>query len=515
MPNSFAYFALFSWPLVVAVFFRFMPRSYAIASSIIGGYLLLPDRTGFDLPALPSLDKTLLPSLAAGLLCIFWRDDKTRRRGPPEPVSANAGKAEMSGRGPDAPPMNGLQVSHGSSRANVFVLRLLVIVLIGSPFFTAIVNSEPIWMGPRYLPAIRIYDAFSMILTAFVSILPFLLGWRYLGRQEDHQALLFVLATTGVAYTFPALFEIRISPQLNAWIYGFFPHSFIQHIRAGGFRPLVFLPHGLWLGIYLAMAIVACAALYRLKRRASQPATRWLLLGAWVFGALVLAKSLGALIIAGLLVVVTLFLGRRLAMLIALVVALTVLTYPMLRGAGWVPVQTALDISASIDEERAASLNYRFENEDVLLQRANEKPFFGWGGWGRNEYHDPITGRIESVTDGVWIIFIGVFGWVGYIARLGLLTFPILVLARSRYRQHLGVATVGLSLVLAANLIDLIPNATLTPVTWLVGGALAGYISNGFRSRAAAASDPENDGDHHAAAAAPPQTPRHVRQPRS
>jgi len=501
MPNSFAYLALFTWPLFVAVLFRFMPRSYALASAIIGGYLLLPAQTGFDLPALPALDKTLIPSLAAGLLCVFWHDDKMRRR------VAMQSSPEMSQKIVS-------QFRRDAPGANILILRMLIAVLIVSPFFTALVNSEPLMVGPRFLPGVRIYDALSMILTALVTILPFLLGWRYLGRQEDHQALIYVLAVAGVAYTLPALFEIRMSPQLNAWIYGFFPHSFIQHIRGSGFRPLVFLPHGLWLGIYLSMTIVACAALYRSRRSMSQPAARWLLLGAWSFGALVLAKSLGALIIAGLLVMVALFSGRRLAMLFALIVAITVLVYPMLRGAGWVPIQKTLEIAAFISEERAASLNYRFENEDLLLEKANEKPLFGWGGWGRNGTFDERTGVTQTVTDGVWIIFIGVYGWVGYLARFGLLAFPILVLARARHRPHLGGATIGLCLILAANLIDLIPNATLTPVTWLVGGALAGYISSGLRPGPAPGATSEEEGDPQAAPAQLPP-PRHVRRPRS
>ncbi len=41
----------------------------------------------------------------------------------------------------------------------------------------------------------------------------------------------------------------------------------------------------------------------------------------------------------------------------------------------------------------------------------------------------------------------------------------------------MSLATAGLCLILAANLIDLIPNATLTPITWLVTGAIMGRAS--------------------------------------
>jgi hypothetical protein len=40
-----------------------------------------------------------------------------------------------------------------------------------------------------------------------------------------------------------------------------------------------------------------------------------------------------------------------------------------------------------------------------------------------------------------------------------------------------------LCLLLAINAVDLIPNATLTPLTWLIAGALTGY-SERLRERA-------------------------------
>ena len=59
----------------------------------------------------------------------------------------------------------------------------------------------------------------------------------------------------------PALFEVRFSPQLNIWIYGFFQHDFQQMIRGGSFRPIVFLPHGLWVALFFLSTLVAAAAL--------------------------------------------------------------------------------------------------------------------------------------------------------------------------------------------------------------------------------------------------------------
>jgi hypothetical protein len=85
-------------------------------------------------------------------------------------------------------------------------------------------------------------------------------------------------------------------------------------------------------------------------------------------------------------------------------------------------------------------------------------------------------GRLVSVRDGTWILALGQHGWVGLISLLGLLTMPILLLARRSLRSPLTAATSGLCVVLAANLIDLVPNSGLTPITWMMAGALIGHL---------------------------------------
>jgi len=170
---------------------------------------------------------------------------------------------------------------------------------------------------------------------------------------------------------------------------------------------------------------------------------------------------------------VILFAPLRLQVLVAAVFAGMVLTFPMLRGAGLVPVDTIHGLAQSVNEDRAGSLKYRFDHEDALLARANEKPLAGWGSWGRNRIYDPETGRDLSVTDGLWVIVIGGYGWLGYVAQFGLLTIPVIILA-ARRNAALTPALTGGAILLTTRLIDLIPNAGLTPVTWLFSGALAG-----------------------------------------
>jgi len=330
--------------------------------------------------------------------------------------------------------------------------------------------------------SINVPIALSVIL---VALIPFWLGLRYLNTPTGHRALLEAIVIGGLVYTFPALLEIRISPQLHTWVYGFFPSDFIQQMRAGGFRPMVFLNHGLMLGIYFCMAIISAAVLYREARREGRTASGWLAAVLWMTLVLILAKSLGALVLAVVFTASVFMFGRRVQVWLGLVVAVVVILYPMLRGAGWIPVNTAYDLAAMVSEDRAASLKFRLDNEDALLAKANLKPVTGWGSWGRNALYDPESGQMTSVTDGIWLIYIGVYGWLGYIGRFGLLTAPILLYAIRRKSFGPSYITPGLIMVLSALLVDLLPNAALVNYVWLMAGAVAGIAV--WRPAAAAA----------------------------
>jgi hypothetical protein len=311
----------------------------------------------------------------------------------------------------------------------------------------------------------------SMILTAIVTVLPYLLARRYLATPEDHVRLLRGLTIFGTLYSLPALVEIRLSPQVSRMIYGYLTQPFAISIRDGGFRPVVFLHGGLWLAIFLAMTTIAAFALWKHQGNKG----RWQIGAIWLVATLALCHSLGALAIAVALVPIALVVPVRVQVYFATFIAMTIVIYPALRGADVIPVDQIVAIANSISEDRAKSLEFRLKNEDILLAHAQKKPLAGWGGWGRSRVFDEITGQDISVTDGMWIIVIGISGWIGYVATFGLLVAPVIRLAFRRRRQvPVSLATSGLCLVLVANLIDLIPNATLTPVTWLVAGSLAG-----------------------------------------
>ena len=54
-----------------------------------------------------------------------------------------------------------------------------------------------------------------------------------------------------------------MSPQLSNMFYGFFPHSWQQHVREGHFRPIVFMQHGLMVSLWMAVSSVTAFWLWR------------------------------------------------------------------------------------------------------------------------------------------------------------------------------------------------------------------------------------------------------------
>lgn len=446
MPNAIAYGALVLWPFVTLALFVAMSPPRAIIWSLLAGYLFLPVKTSFDFPGVPALDKTSIANLSA-LVCALIFVGGRAARFPRE-----------------------------------WWLLVLMLVYLISPMLTVFTNRDALMFGELLLPGLQPYDAFSAAAYKAIDLIPFLLGYNLLRSSSSQQDLLQSLAISAIGYSILMLVEIRLSPQLHVWIYGFFPHSFGQQVRDGAFRPVVFLGHGLLVAIFTAMGVVATAYLAR-RKLPIFGISSWFWL-AYLAIILVLCRSFGALILAASATVLIATVSRRQTVSsICAIVGLLVLTYPALRGADLVPVQAFADQVADVSAERAGSFQTRIDNEDQLLKRANDRPWFGWGGYGRNRIYNEDTGKDLSITDGTWIIIVGTYGWVGYIAAFGLLCAPLL----NRSRQP--ISTTALSLILAVNLLDLLPNSSVGPMTWLLAGAIA---SGTTTSKPLHARTPEN-----------------------
>ena len=158
-----------------------------------------------------------------------------------------------------------------------------------------------------------------------------------------------------------------------------------------------------------------------------------------------------------------------------MLIVLLALSYPLIRGIGWFPINQLSGLAATVSEERAESFDFRMRNEEMLLNKTNQRPLFGWGTWGRNRIYDSITGRDISVTDGRWIIVMSQFGWAGLLAEFGLLALPVFrsaTMLRYTKSPREAIVLAAVSLILSISLLDLLPNNTMSPFTWLIAGAL-------------------------------------------
>jgi len=325
----------------------------------------------------------------------------------------------------------------------------------------------------------KIYDGFAFSLIIVITLIPMIIARKVFATPEAQRTLLLAFAVSALAYSAPILWEIRLSPQLHRQIYGFFQHGFDQQMRGGGFRSMVFLSHGLTVAIFLGIAILAAGTLAKLS--APEQRFKWWLLTGFLLVVLILNKSLGALVITLLVLPLILLLRPRTQLLVAACVAGVVMTYPLLRAADLIPTERAVAIAESIDPARARSLDFRLRNEDILLEKASERPVFGWGGWSRNRVFNE-AGRDLSVTDGEWVIHLGIGGWVRYIGFFGLLCWPIIALFISK-RDRIDPYSAALALILAAKLLDLIPNSAVHPYIWLIVGSLIGQLELGLAKR--------------------------------
>lgn len=301
---------------------------------------------------------------------------------------------------------------------------------------------------------------------------PYVAGRAYLREPSDLRRLLATIAVGGLLYVPLCWLEIRLSPQLHTLVYGFHQHQFTQSIRLGGWRPTVFLQHGLAVGAWMAASTVAAFGLWR--ARLPWPRLR-LPPGLAVFALLVttlFVKSVGsiALMIVGIAAFVVSARGRWRVLLVIL--ALVPSAYLLARiGLGW-RGEALTNAAESVDDDRAGSLAVRLESDAQLVGRALERPLFGWGGWGR------FRGGLAA-TDSFWSIILGTNGLVGLGGIFGAMLAAQLTCIRRLRRFGLpfrGNEEVVISTVLVAMYaLDCLANSMICAVFLALVGGLVGW----------------------------------------
>ena len=448
-PNLFAYIALILWyPIAIVLFRRYRP-TIAVTLTAVGGVLLLPELvTLFDLPALPAFDKNVVVTTSILLGCLL---SPSRR------------------------------IIFSMKKRMMFVVMAVIVV---SAMGTALTNGDTLAYGAVTIQGMSINDGISLSIRDFIFVvIPFFFTRAFVRSSRDVKDVYMVVVGAALIYSLLAIVEMWMSPQMHNWVYGFIQHSFIQTRRSGGgWRPMVFMGHGLALAVFFVGALLFAASLSKLKVKVFNVGSR--LWTGYLAVVLVMCKSMGALIYGVVCLPVVLLFKGRASVWVAVILCAIAISFPWSRAAGVFPTEQIVAQLASINQERAASLAFRFDNEDDLLEKAQERFLFGWGIYGRPWIYTEY-GRTESITDGWWIIQYGTRGIFGFLFYFTLLIYPVVLVFRrwKRIEKEPEKIMIGtLSLVVALRVVELLPNGLFSFLPFFFSGALAG-IANALSSK--------------------------------
>ena len=157
-------------------------------------------------------------------------------------------------------------------------------------------------------------------------------------------------------------------------------------------------------------------------------------------------------------------------------VYVTVRTFDLWSGASVVEL-----IEAAGAPDRAESLDYRFEAERLLADKALEQPLFGWGGYMRGfvPWERSISGFV--VPDGLWTLYFNMHGLLGLGGLLVMLLAPLWSVLRATrgagWCRGERTVVVALALVVALFAVDCLLNAMVVPLVLVAGGAVCGAAS--------------------------------------
>lgn len=429
--------AMFGWIPALLVLFAALPSRRAVIVGFLGAWMFLP-MAGYPIQGLPDYTKSTATALGVLLATALF----------------------------------------DGQRLLTFRFRLIdlpMAAFCGVPFLSAITAGN----GP--------YEGISSVLNQlFLWGIPYFIGRIYFPDLAALRELAVGIFVGGLIYVPFCLYEVRMSPQLHNLVYGFHQHDFLQTLRGAGYRPTVFMQHGLAVGTFMCTAALAGVWLWR----SHAVRTIWGIPVAWLalvlLATAVLCKSTGAtaLMLIGLAV---LFAGRALGTrLPLLLLALAPVLYVLARTVGGWSGSELVEATRLISEQRAESLQTRLDSETGLWALVQPYLLLGAGRF----IYAAAHGEKGVIPDGMWIIALGCNGLVGLAAFLGAMVLPAAKFARRYAAQFWNHPQLGpsatLAVISALYMCDCLFNAMINPVLLLTLGGLASLVSTRHTRRAAA-----------------------------
>ena len=420
-----AHIAMFTWIPIILVLFATLPIRKAVVIAFVGGFLFLPVIT-YNVDKLPPYDKNTATCLGVFIATLFFNTERFLR-----------------------------------FRFHAYDIPAIVLSLV--PIAASLSNG------------LGLYDGLSAAFRTVVFwLLPYFLGRLYFANFNSLKDLATGIFLGGVVYVPFCLWEIRMSPQLHRQVYGLVVTSFVQIVRYGGYRPVVFVGgSGLLLSLFMAMATLCGYWLWRTKVTHRILGLPMLLILPALFFTTILTKSTFAIILlfAGLVVLEA---GRLLKskLPIMLLTCVPVLFILLRLFSLWDGMSLVTLSERYFGSVRAQSAETRVVNDTVLAEWAWKRPILGWAGWGRNR--PPGT---RTITDSLWIIIFGTCGLVGLFSWMLLYTIPVYRMAFVYKDRSLFVTRLGLILSLYVCLVITFMYNTQNSATFPLMIVLAGGLT--------------------------------------
>ncbi|APW63791.1 hypothetical protein [Paludisphaera borealis] len=429
---------LIAWIPFCLVLFAVIPRRQAVVIGIIAAWLFLPP-SGISIAGLPDYGKGSAFSYGILLGTLLFMPDRILQFRP-------------------------------------HWLDVMMICHCVCPMASSLTNGLGAYDGTSGCVA-------SVITWAF----PYLVGRIHFNDERSLRDLLIGIVVGGLVYVPFCLYEMRMSPTLLTTVYGIGGFS---GERLGGWRPRVFFPDGLELGMWMSISSLSAVWLWQRRVLTSMAGYSF---GSFILPVLliitVLCRSSGALLLlmTGLAILwLSVRFNSRLLML-------SLLSVPILYVAIRVPNLWDYGglvsfLTNNFSPARAQSLEFRFQNEDILINKAVQQPIFGWAGWGRSRVFD-ANGKDISITDGLWIILLGQGGMVGLASFLAIFLLPALVfLGRyqpKRWAEPALAAQSAVVCIIGIYMIDCLLNGFVNSVYVVALGGLVSCLQRGPASDAA------------------------------
>ncbi len=429
--NALVPIVMFGWiPVVLYIFLRY-PAQRAIVISFIFSWLFLPVAE-IKFPGIPDYSKMTATSYGVLLATAIYDSDRFS--------------------------------SFKASWIDIPILCWCVI----SPIMSSTTND------------LGLYDGIAGTLLQTVTWgIPYFLGRIYLNNLAGLRQLAIGIFIGGLVYIPFIWYENRTFSSLHTAVYGMGTgRDLAQSFRLGGYRAQVFMEHGLMLGVWMMSACIMGIVLWRMgiiKRIWNQPIGLWMAILLITF---ISSRSTGAynLFLLGTL---ALFIAWRFRNAIPIwVITIGICFYLFLGVTGNFPnKQIIATISQIFPQDRVESLQFRFDNEEILGLKARQRIVFGWGGFGRNRVFNEM-GEDVSVTDSLWIIAFGVYGVFGLISLTASILLPVLAFCiryPARMWSNPNVApAAALAVCICLYMLDCVLNAMVNPIFMLAAGGLAG-----------------------------------------